>query len=217
MILTCPACATRYLVDAAAIGAEGRRVRCAKCGNTWTQQPPVDAPKPVDLTPPPSEPAPIPPGSNLPAFPRPPQRSSAAAGWVSFALVVLALAGALAAGREEIVRTWPASAQLYELVGWPVEAPGQGLQLARVRSTEKVENGGRVLVVEGEVTNTSPAPRNVPPLQATLIGSSGPMQSWTFTLPDSELKPNQSAPFQTTLRNPAGEASSVAVTFAQAK
>lgn len=217
MILTCPACATRYLVDSAAIGAGGRRVRCAKCGNSWTQQPPADAPMPVDLAPPPSEPAPIPPGSNLPALRRRRANSSAAAGWVSFALVVIGLVAALAAGRETIVQAWPAAALLYETVGWPVENAGNGLQLARVRSTEKVENGGRVLVVEGEVTNTSGAPRSVPPLQATLMGSGGPMQSWTFRLPDSELKPKQSAPFQTTLRNPAGEASSVSVTFAQAK
>ena len=216
MILTCPACSTRYLVDAAAIGADGRRVRCARCGNSWTQQPPADAPKPVDLTPPPSEPAPIPPGSNLPAFPRERRRSSSAAGWASFALVVLALGGTMAAARDEIVSVWPASALLYETIGWPVRSPADGLELGAVRSAERAENGARVLVVEGQVTNTAGEPRRVPPLQATLIGSAGPMQSWTFTLPDPELAPNESAPFQTTLRNPAGEASSVAVTFAKA-
>ncbi len=36
MIVGCPACQTRYLVDEAELGGEaGRRVRCASCGNLW--------------------------------------------------------------------------------------------------------------------------------------------------------------------------------------
>jgi predicted Zn finger-like uncharacterized protein len=36
VIVTCPACETRYLVDEAELsGPAGRRVRCASCGNLW--------------------------------------------------------------------------------------------------------------------------------------------------------------------------------------
>ena len=44
MIVTCPACETRYVVDDAALGgAAGRRLRCASCGNSWRYSPEQEA------------------------------------------------------------------------------------------------------------------------------------------------------------------------------
>lgn len=40
MIVSCPACATRFSLDAALLGDAGRNVRCAKCGHKWKQLPP---------------------------------------------------------------------------------------------------------------------------------------------------------------------------------
>lgn len=40
MIVSCPACATRFSLDAALLGDAGRNVRCAKCGHKWKQVPP---------------------------------------------------------------------------------------------------------------------------------------------------------------------------------
>lgn len=40
MIISCPECTAKFLVDAAALGATGRMVRCGKCAHTWAETPP---------------------------------------------------------------------------------------------------------------------------------------------------------------------------------
>ena len=59
MIIACPACGTRYAVPDAAIGSEGRTVRCAKCKHSWFQDPPVlDLVAPAETAPQTTTPSP---------------------------------------------------------------------------------------------------------------------------------------------------------------
>lgn len=48
MIISCPACRTRYVVPDTAIGIDGRTVRCAKCKHSWFQEgPELETPEPA--------------------------------------------------------------------------------------------------------------------------------------------------------------------------
>ncbi|WP_299196459.1 zinc-ribbon domain-containing protein [uncultured Erythrobacter sp.] len=66
MIISCPACGTRYVVPETAIGGDGRTVRCAKCKHSWFQDPP-----PLDLTQQAESPAPSPTPAPAPTEPEP--------------------------------------------------------------------------------------------------------------------------------------------------
>lgn len=74
MIISCPACGTRYIVPDTAIGGEGRTVRCAKCKHSWFQEPDlldlteqdVSDPAANAASPPPPPPPPQPPAAEVP-------------------------------------------------------------------------------------------------------------------------------------------------------
>ena len=78
MIIQCPACATKYVVPDAAIGVDGRTVRCAKCRHSWFQDgPPIDVPEDkASEVPPPSSTPTTPPPSSTPTTPPTPPRET---------------------------------------------------------------------------------------------------------------------------------------------
>jgi predicted Zn finger-like uncharacterized protein len=159
MILTCPDCKTRYVVNPAQLRPSGRVVRCAKCGSSWREEapapdmeevPPVAEPPLTDggdaspdNTEPPSSPyerpirvRPIPRGSNLPAI-REDKQSSPLLGWGILIAFVAAVLGSTYFFRDRAVIAWPPARKLYVTLGIPLtpkslEAPAASPKAAKV-------------------------------------------------------------------------------------
>jgi len=204
MILTCSKCATRYHVDPAGLGPEGRVVRCAGCGHRWTAKPPADAPKPLD---------PTPPAPTVRRSVTAPRRSSPrVVAWLVAGLVVLVAASAVV-GRNEVVARFPASAEVYEALGLPV-VMRLGLEFDQVTSERLVEGGVSVLVVEGEIVNQSKQAQSVPPIRVILLDDGGrQLQGETFSSKDASLGAGAKTTFTGRLVNPPNQARNFSITF----
>lgn len=229
MILICPSCSTRYLVDALSIGETGRTVRCARCNRSWFQPP---APKQSFETfesrsdePPvlrkPQRVRPIPKGSNLPALPGSVRPRRPWLGWAILALVIVGIGIAGLLLRKEIVASWPPSSRLY---AWTDQVVGDGqgsaeseafrLNIRNLQSERGREAGKPILLVSGEVVNDGSTERDLPRLRVALTDASGAeIYHWTVTLAKDAIAPGGAIPFSTQLPDPPENATSLSVRF----
>ena len=242
MILTCPSCSTRYQADAAKFPAAGRQVRCAKCGNTWHQNPPDPEPvaeavveAPVEAVMPPPDP---PPADDLRENQQPSQPSSirafapaatvaekppgqlgqtlaVVAGWIGLIAVVLAIGYSAVRYRQDIAAIWPQSAAVYSGVGLKVNAGG--IDFRNVAYKRESEDGQPVLVVTGQIVNL--ASRELPIPQAVRVtltdADNRELYHWPFKPSVPTLKAGGTLPFRTRLTNPPAAARFAVVTFAK--
>lgn len=221
MIISCPACSTRYLVDPRALGTGGRVVRCANCSNTWHETPPEEALQGVELASPvlseaaktevDTEPAAA--GRvQLPVVTtsRP---NISALGWAIYAAVMAVLIlGGLWFTRDQVVAYWPGFARYYEMLGISVAQTPMPLDIKVSTPIYETENGLPTLVIQGEVVNQSKVAQQVPKLRVILRDKDHrELQSWVFSVSDKPLMPGGSVPFRTTVSQPNDQATGIVV------
>jgi len=215
MIVSCPSCATRYLIDPTALGGEGRTVRCAKCSHTWHEQPPADMPKRIDILPPDNEPRPVPFGSNLPAIVAKRQRANRL-GWLAVAAAVVIIVGGGILARGPIIDAWPPAGKLYAAIGLGTDAVDTAdLKFQNVAQDQVVEGGVAILVVRGRIYNLADDSRAVPPVRIGLLDAANiELKHWTFAAEQSELPAQSYTKFETRLTSPPIGAASLRIRFA---
>jgi predicted Zn finger-like uncharacterized protein len=221
MILSCPECSTRYVVDPAAIGPSGRTVRCTRCSHSWAAPPSaieelVVAQAVSDPVPPPIDfsRGARPRGTNLPALPGEKRSRAPAVLWTILLLFIIGVAGVAVWQRDVVIARVPGAVDLYELVGLGPEPPGTGLALENVRQKVSTRDGTQILRIDGDIVNVSGHPRDVPHMLGVLLDGAGKeIERWEFKPPLPKLLHHERAPFSTELVNPPDVASEVRVTF----
>ena len=241
MIVTCPNCATRYLVDDAAQGdVSGRRVRCASCGNLWTYATEAEAihVAVAELTteaamantthegPPVGEPGRFEPRIQSPPHPMSPTaqgRPSVSAellpaaarrrGLRAGGLGLIVLVGVLAVGAI--------LGRDKIIATWPAAAPVYTMLHLREQPGAGLEvtvtptRTTQSLVIDGNIVNGAATVRRVPRLRVTLRdGNKSDLESKLIDPPIDRLAPGATARFNTVFEHPSITATGVDVTFA---
>ena len=201
MILTCPACQTRYQVDAAKFPPQGRNVRCARCSEVWHAMPDAQngsetepdwmAPEPALSSTSAFAPAePVQeayaqperrdpePQESLGAYDEPAARASAKSGPPRWLL------GAGWAALAGVVLLIGVIATVYRhqvVEAWPqsaslyaklgIKVAASGLKIGNTKTSKDVRNGQLVLTVSGALTNVTDRELAVPQLRIGLVDS----------------------------------------------
>jgi predicted Zn finger-like uncharacterized protein len=232
MILTCPACATRYRVAEREFqGAVGRTVRCANCGHIWYETLPsqrksdsAETPRkeaaglasaPGDSS---EEIAPtvFPRIQSSPRrhelAPRPLRRRLTAAFWsIGIAVLLLVAAAAGLFITRECAALWPSAARFYNSIKHPGGASETDLVIRKIAPSRTPEG----LVINGEITNSGKQPHDVPRLRVALQDEAEKeIQFQIFDPPKSRLQPGETVAFATSFPHPSDAAAGVVVTFA---
>jgi len=161
MILTCPECSARYLVDPQALLPKGRTVRCAKCRHIWKEAAPDSAlsteTKNIPETKAPSADTdntgdgedkfavrraqrqkrlrPLPKGSNLPAL-QDHKYGGSLWGWYSLGAFVVIMVSSFLIFQNSISHWWPPSQKLYRALGMESNISGSPAPVAPPKQPE---------------------------------------------------------------------------------
>jgi predicted Zn finger-like uncharacterized protein len=222
MILTCPDCASRYVVDDARIGPNGRTVRCASCGVAWrAERETVEAPQPLDLSqtvapePPEDRPAPLPKRLRAEAQEKLKSRQAVAAGvaWAALGAGFVAVMLGAVLFRVDVVRLWPQTASAYAFAKMPVNPTG--LALETVQGQPNLIGGHAALSITGVERNVETGVRLSMPLRVVLYDKAGKrLISAVAAPPVRPIAPGDTRPFAVNFIDPPVDGSSFVVEFA---
>ncbi len=212
MIITCPACSKRYLVDDAAIDSAGRRVQCVSCDHNWFFKPTPGAKEleqvHLDLI-------------GIQSSKK--TKGGLNLGWILLLITLLALGFGIVMGRTVIEDKLPFTKPVYALMGLAETVDTEGLVFEDLRPmVEDVDNSdgtiGKRLMLAGVVSNPTSEVKDIKSLSiyvkgdcknvswldrfvTTMIKRKGSnqcvLETWDYVPSDTKIYPGERVAFET--------------------
>jgi predicted Zn finger-like uncharacterized protein len=245
MIIACPACSTRFLMDSTLIQEKGRIVRCSACGHNWRQMPIMRAEnqektffersseiffgKKSDSQSSILDPMPVrsynmpsidiraggalyanaanyvdPYEDNMNISQQAETKSSTimVLGWIILIAIVLLMFAITILSKDKILQAAPQTARFYNVLN--IQKKNEYVQVIKPYLTQHEENGQKVLLVRGDLMNTSKNIAPLPVLQIKMLDAQN-IAVKTIDFKDfsvKELNPGATTSFEAKLKNP---------------
>jgi predicted Zn finger-like uncharacterized protein len=120
---------------------------------------------------------------------------AAAFGWLTFFLWTSLTLTFVFLAQKPLVRHWPSMTLLYQTMGFHIEAPGEGIRIGEIVAEQRLEKEGRVLAVDGKMTNMSEHDIAYPPLHVVLKNTQGePVKEWELDAGATVLASGETVP-----------------------
>lgn len=223
MIITCPACSKRYLVDDSAIDESGRRVQCISCQHDWLFKP---TPESKDLEQVHLDLIGTAASKNT--------KNSINLGWVLFVITLIALGFGVVMGQSVIEEKLPFTKPIYNLVGLSHNQDTDGLSFQDLRPLAETSEKGQQLKLTGVIANTTKDVKGVKSLTLTVKGdcqyvswfhrfftttvkgkdsNQCVLESWVYEPSESKIYPGERVTFETASSKTLKGAQSIQVQF----
>lgn len=231
MLIVCPSCETRYTTEDSSFGPEGRRVRCAACGHSWTAKAPEDGDQALAestglsraqverLRQAASAHAQAPAGPHAASRAREQarraseRRMAAGLAWVAVFIVFSIGFGSAFAFRNDLAAAWPQSASVFRLLGADVNR--FGLSLEGVTAKRSFDGTTPVLTVRGALVNDTRRPRPAPAIEVILRDEGEKtIRVWRKALKVETVESGAQVEFSTRIVSPPPETFALTVTLA---
>ncbi len=224
MIIICPTCSKRYLVEDGSIEKSGRQVQCIACNHAWFFKPTPEAKEldqvHLDLI-----------GVKSSARD---DTNSVNLGWLLLFITVFILGIGAFVARHPIMQFWPTSHIFYQTIGLGPAPSQEGLRFDELRPMIEPTDEGQRLLLTGTIINEGHEVREVETLQVIVKGDCAQatwwerllntyirregddqcrLDKWTYEPSESKIYPGERVAFETSSAHFFHGAKSIQVQF----